>query len=280
MFISLEHRHAKLVVDTGHGMTILSYQLYGQELIVFDQLRKAGCLTYGIPILFPTPNLVAGGNFLFEGVTYAGYHHGMTRLLPFVVANKTRNSVTGYQIFEKGNVPYENFPFSLKLSITITLDNDGVAWFYQVESHDAKDIPFGIAIHPFFRRTSDAMFWTNAPYHMESDEKDGPTGKLQPASMETPMAVDDKQLDDVYFHPTAKANSGIRIYGHPFIITGSNEFHHVVIYTPRHKDFFCVEPQSCANNAINFHNRYPDLSGLQIVKPGECNSGWMRIISS
>jgi len=57
--ISIAKGDIRLVIDPEFGMTIHSLAYRGKELIHLDLDRRATGATYGIPILFPTPNRVS-----------------------------------------------------------------------------------------------------------------------------------------------------------------------------------------------------------------------------
>jgi aldose 1-epimerase len=48
-----------------------------------------------------------------------------------------------------------------------------------------------------------------------------------------------------------------------------------VIYTPRDKPYFCVEPVSHVSNAI--HMAEPARHGLVTLQPTQAMSAWMRL---
>ena len=55
----------------------------------------------------------------------------------------------------------------------------------------------------------------------------------------------------------------------------TSSMHRLVVYTPREKDYFCVEPVSHVNNAI--HMADPVAQGLDSVAPGETVNVWMQL---
>ena len=48
-----------------------------------------------------------------------------------------------------------------------------------------------------------------------------------------------------------------------------------MVYTPHDKDYFCVEPVSHVNNAIQMAD--PSLHGLVALKPGDTTDAWMTL---
>jgi aldose 1-epimerase len=59
-------------------------------------------------------------------------------------------------------------------------------------------------------------------------------------------------------------------------LSTSNEFSHVVVYTPN-APYFCIENQTCSTDAHNLYTRgYHKESGLEIVESGTSKKGEIR----
>ncbi len=58
-----------------------------------------------------------------------------------------------------------------------------------------------------------------------------------------------------------------------------NTFSYQVLYSPRGKEYFCLENQTCSTDAHNLFDRgFEKVSGLNIVKPGEIHRGYVKYI--
>lgn len=55
----------------------------------------------------------------------------------------------------------------------------------------------------------------------------------------------------------------------------SSSLTHAVVYTPRERDYFCVEPVSHVNNAIRGDD--PLALGLLARRSGEAAAAWMQL---
>ena len=58
-----------------------------------------------------------------------------------------------------------------------------------------------------------------------------------------------------------------RIRDEKFSLQLRSTLPYLVVYTPQHKDYFCVEPVSHVGNAI--HMAAPAAHGLRTLQPGE-----------
>ena len=86
--VSIENDFIKAEFDESDGMTCTSLVFNGDEYVYFDEKRKESGGTYGIPILFPTPNRVRGGSYSFGGRKIVGNRHGRLRHMPFMIIEK------------------------------------------------------------------------------------------------------------------------------------------------------------------------------------------------
>ena len=55
-------------------------------------------------------------------------------------------------------------------------------------------------------------------------------------------------------------------------LRASSAFREAVVFTPPHRQAFCVEPYTCATDAINLQQRGLD-AGLLVLQPGQSWSG-------
>ena len=55
----------------------------------------------------------------------------------------------------------------------------------------------------------------------------------------------------------------------------TSSLNHAVVYTPRERDFFCVEPVSHVNNALGSDE--PMARGMLALGSGETARAWMQL---
>lgn len=188
---------------------------------------------------------------------------------------------------------YASYPFPSRLSLTYTLTKAGLSITYLVQNNGTTDLPFGFALHPYFSTLSgkdDTFVRIPAPAVMEADSELLPTGRVLDIDtimyamfdLRQPVPVSNLKLDHVY--------TGVQQSGHAMIeyrkqamelhITATDDFTHIVIYTPESDEpFFCLEHQTCSTDAINFHNQGPErqaLAHLLEVRPQESYTGTLQ----
>jgi aldose 1-epimerase len=300
-YIDEENNDKKEIwVAPGHGMNLCKYKANGLRIIEFDpdEIREN---FYGTPLLYPTPNRVYQGKFKYNGKEYPQIKNGklitINGLLhnePFngVKISKAENSisVSAHIDFAEKNHLFEAFPFKHRLNVKYTLDKAGVRFDYEIENREQEQsIPFGIALHPYFSKI-DGEDGTviRAPYKYayKTTESLIPTGELLAVNGETDLsnyvAVGTLDLDTVFTGNKDNEPATIKYSksGVKLTLRSSDDFSHIVIYTPTGKHFFCMENQTCATNAHNLHNQgMGDVSGLKFVKPKSRFGGFIEFVT-
>jgi aldose 1-epimerase len=257
-------------------------------------------------VLWPFPNRVRDKRYTYQGRAYsleevhrpqgnAVLIHGLVFDRPWQyeqpVATAEGASVTTYVDINKDAPYYESYPFESRLSITYTLTQNGVTITYQVHNKGTRDLPFGFALHPYFSLLSgpeETLVSLPANVVMEADDDLLPTGRLfdvnkvmyEMYDLRTPVPVGHLKLDHVYttLHKAEPAVINYKKQGIQLQISGSDDFTHIVIYTPPGAPSFCVEHQTCSTDAINFHQNpaLRDVAHLLEVAPGETSNGTLR----
>jgi aldose 1-epimerase len=102
--------------------------------------------------------------------------------------------------------------------------------------------------------------------------------------LNTPRAFTQLQVDDVLTDlPAARNVDEGELYpcaalhcppGATLRLSCSPAFREMVIFTPPHRQAFCVEPYTCVTDAINLQQRGID-AGWRVLAPGE---KWMGVV--
>lgn len=278
-----------------YGMNLCLLNLTGDSVINFN-LEDLIHDFSGTPLLYPTPNRVYQGRFRYQGKSYVQKKgdflvttHGLLYNEPFSVdeVKETEEGVAlkGHVDFMAGKPYFEAFPFPHRLSVCFTLALNSIRFDYQIENHGTEKIPYGIALHPYFSKLDgedDTLII--APYqdtYSNIEEDLIPTGELEKtAGKSTDLTryrpVGGCDLDHVYTNLPEGAETAIlyRERGRRIVLEASEEFTHMVIYTPPGMPFFCMENQTCATDAHNLYEKgFIKESGLKFVNPGTSAEG-------
>ncbi len=265
------------ILDPRAGLTVESLSYRGTELIIADMQRKAAGATYGIPILFPTPNRVRDSTYLFANRRYSAQMHGFVFRRAIAVEAVADDRAVGAMQFD-GTDPL--FPHAGSFKVAVSLQEDTIRWDFSVTNASELSLAYGIALHPFFIKRKGMHLVVNTQSLMEDVEK-YPTGGLIP-NAEAPwdftqgVAVDSLAIDHV-FVTEGPVQASLVSEEYTVEIVGSEIFDRTVIYTAEEQPFICVEPQSCSTDAHNLAEAgFGDAAALVIVEPGQCSDSWVE----
>ncbi len=245
----------------------------------------------GTPILYPTPNRVRDAYFNFEGQEFRfepnnGPHfiHGLVREIPWSYEEPCPSahgiSVRTYYTTSPDTEAYARLPIRNTLELVYTLSPGSLRLDFLVRNEDTEQrLPFGLAIHPYFRvlgPRSSVRLRVPAQKWMEAVDL-LPTGRLVnlsegPADLREPTPLEVLDLDDVFWGLTPSQPQVIYYdeIGTQLTLVASEAFTHSVVYTPAGRPFFCVENQTCSTDAHNLHTRgLQKAAHLLILEPGE-----------
>jgi aldose 1-epimerase len=260
----------------------------------------------GIPVLFPFPNRIRDGRFTWDGKTYqlplndpAGKNaiHGFACRHPWRVVDQgaDHNSawLTG-QFRGSLDAPEDRalWPADYQLTLTIRLGDNSLRLEAEVFNPDTKPLPFGLGYHPYFKlpfapNGDAADYLVQVPARSYWPLTDSlPNGDIRPVDaprdLTTPRRYGDLKLDDVLTAvSTSSGADGLRECGaiqgdsrHALRLSSSTAFRDLVVFTPPHRQAFCIEPYTCTTDAINLQARGVDAGWLTLA-PGQ---RWSEVV--
>ena len=278
---------ARILPQAGFNLWYWTFE--GKEILMTPQDITVFGAKYGIPLLFPTPNRIPGGEYTWEGRTYLQQKrgqpvviHGLVKDEPFTVtelrAGEDEAVCTAEIEIAEGSPMAEGWPFPCLLRVRYTLRADGLHMEAWIENRGTTQMPFGFAVHPYFSKRGDAnavSIWAPVSRLYEADENLFPTGRIIPADEahtidEDFASVESLYVDNVYRGMTSDMEALIRYEDVLISINSSDCFRNLVVFTPHDRPGFCIEPQTCSTNFINLHQRgLVDESGLLVLAPGK-----------
>ena len=232
--------------------------------------------------MLPYCGRIRGGSFTYWGIlrkvpkNHTGFSeplHGDGWLTPWQVVTQSPSEVTLRMIHDKKG---DGFPFSYTAEITYTVTGNELSIKMTVHNPSPLPMPCGLGVHPFFVRTKDVMLnyksqvvWSNESDPIFDDPYTTPAawdfdgGKpLNNAVFNTCFGGFEEQAE--IFYPDKKLKIAIRT---------TDIFHHVVLYAPKGKNFFCLEPWSLATNAFNLASDGVIGTGIRSIGPNQDLTG-------
>jgi aldose 1-epimerase len=244
----------------------------------------------GIPVLFPFPNRIRGGRFQWGDQTYqlpvndsaqANAIHGFACRSAWRLAGTGNDGQSAWLTMEfQASVDAVHalrlWPADHRLTLTVRLRRDRLRLEAVVSNHDRVPLPFGLGFHPYFHlATPDTAVLAPARSYWQLQDS-LPTGTRLPVDAERdlnrPRPANALTLDDVLTELPAEA-----VNGEGLIFRGrcgrvemwtSPAFRELVVFTPPHRQGFCLEPYTCTTDAVNLQARAID-AGWLVLQPGE-----------
>jgi aldose 1-epimerase len=253
----------------------------------------------GHPILFPFPNRIRGGKFVFEGREYAlplndstKAHaiHGFTPRNPWRVVETGSDAesafVTGeFQLIRDLPAARPYWPADFTLAVTYRLSETALRVDAVVSNPDTTALPFGLGYHPYFSlgppgRAVDGIVLQIGTNRVWQSEGQLPTGRIVTApehlNFTKPRPLGRTQLDDVFTELTdLRPGSGLRDVavlsppagGPRLLVRADKAFRELVLFTPPHRTAIAVEPYTCPTDAANLEVRGIP-AGWRVLPPG------------
>jgi aldose 1-epimerase len=300
-------RNTLVSIAPEYGSNLFRFRFGEHDLIYTDPELLTKRDFTGTFVLWPFPNRVREKRYTYQGQRYSleNVHrpggdptliHGLVFDRPWHYAQPVIGpdavSVTTYIDINAASPYYTAYPFDSRLSLTYSLSGTELSVAYQVHNKSARTLPFGFAMHPYISTFADkhnVLLSIPAQAVMEADDEMLPTGRIFDVNkvmyamydLREPFPVDYLKLDHVYTRLNKPALSIIdyTTLAMQLHISATDDFTHVVIYTPQQAPSFCIEYQTCSTDAINLHNQgtvLQEASHLLEVQPGATFSGTLR----
>ncbi len=300
-------RNTLVCVAPEFGSNMYRFRVGEHDLIYTDQVLLKKRDYTGTFVLWPFPNRVRDKRYTYQGQMYsleevhrpggdATLIHGLVFDRPWQytqpVIGPDAVSVTTYIDVNAESPYYRAYPFDSRLSLTYTLSGTELTVTYQVLNKSARMLPFGFALHPYFSTFADKHdIFLSIPAQavMEADDEMLPTGRIFDVKkvmyamydLREPVPVGYLKLDHVYTRLNKPALSVLDYtkLAMQLHISATDDFTHLVIFTPEQIPSLCIEYQTCSTDAINLHQQSTALreaAHLLEVQPGATYSGALR----
>jgi aldose 1-epimerase len=245
--------------------------------------RPTGVPTHATPVtrrgcfpLVPYSNRIAGGrlpgepeSFRLTANSELSRHpiHGEGWLTPWNIIEREAQTAllehrhdgdTGWPFAYLATERFELMPLSLRVTLTL-------------ENRSGRPMPAGLGLHPYFARTASCTLQANTTNVWLTDEAVLPRERVPvPArwSFDAARPVGSMSLDHCFGGWDGRASIRWPEHGLELSISTDPPLDHLVVYIPPGRDFFCVEPVSHANNAMQLAAGGTGQVGARVLEPG------------
>ncbi len=254
----------------------------------------------GIPILFPFPNRIRAGKFSWDGRDYSlpaadkfgNAIHGLCLDRPWRVIEQKDDLVTGqFQLSVDAPDRLGLWPTDFVIEVDYEIVHNRLRANFRIGNPSNRALPWGLGTHPYFKlplgassQVGDCLIEVPADQRWELVDC-LPTGALlgldEHYDLRDGAYVSVVKLDDVL--------TGICCDGPQFeclvlderaglqvILTCPPIFREIVAFTPPDRAAVCIEPYTCATDAINLTARGIE-SGWRTLGAGSEFHTWIDI---
>lgn len=243
--------------------------LRSNDAAVLASSRLSGCYP-----LLPYSNRLADCSFGWQGETFTtqpnfdgGPHsvHGMGWQRPWHVdAHGLAQAVL--TLSHPGDA---DWPFPFEATQTFELTPAALQIRLSLTNTSTQPAPAGLGWHPYFPKRSRSRLHIELSDRWENDAAGLPVRKLSQHGIDADVA-------HLSFDHCFEGWSGpARVRDETLALALTSSLPYLVVYTPRERDYFCVEPVSHVSNALKASD--PGAHGLHALPPGKTLDAWMNL---
>ncbi|WP_421735383.1 aldose epimerase [Cellulomonas sp.] len=214
--------------------------------------------------------------------------HGAARHSAWTVTDRTETRVV-LELDTTGLVGV-NFPWQFRAQITYALAGGKLVVGTSVRNVDREPFPAGFGHHPYFQRTLSPVGTAAPPtpgqpvlevpahqgYSLVNALASGPAGPVpQRADFRVARPLTSTFVDDVLtaWEPGAPVRISYQDLGVSVDLHADPVYAHLVLYAPRKRPYFAVEPVTNVNNGFSLHAAGVPGTGVFVLEPGEERCG-------
>ncbi|MCE9531326.1 MAG: aldose 1-epimerase [Planctomycetes bacterium] len=255
----------------------------------------------GVPILYPFPNRIRDGKYSFGWKNYQLPLNDSTKknaIHGYAPRHPWR--VFGYKVEDNSAWVHGDFQTSVDapetaafwpsdsiFSVVYRLSAHALRLEMSVRNFGDSPLPFGIGLHPYFRfpcddQTIDRCKLLAPARSIWECVENLPTGERKPVAdgynWNSARVIGPTLLDTLYTDLGAieeradglllRAALGHTEFPGAIQVWTSKDFRESVLFTPQHRQAVCIEPYTCATDAINLTERGVD-AGWKVLPQGE-----------
>jgi galactose mutarotase-like enzyme len=256
-------------VAPSRGGLVTRFAIGDDELLYLDPATLADRkqnVRGGIPVLFPVAGRLSGDRYTLPGgASFPMRQHGLARHAAWEVTHIVQARLT--MQLTSSSTSRGTFPFDFAFRVTVDLGRAGyrsMAIEVEAENRGPQPMPLHCGFHPYFQvpEIQKGELRVDVEATSAYDNQTGQTGPY-------PRPIDFTATEvDLHLGGLKARRATLHVPGKPpRLLTFSDLFSTVVLWTTTLKDFVCVEPWTAPADALNTG------VGLTTLKPGEIRKG-------
>lgn len=237
-------------------------------------------------VMVPFCSRIRGGSFVYWGITrkMQKNHQGISDPIhgdgwksSWEVQSQTDTKLELKLIHKKED---GGFPFSYESVVSYTLKDNQLKIDISVKNLNTLPMPCGFGIHPFFIKTKETEldFTSSVVWSNETDPIfDKPYTTPDTWQFEGGKPIKNAVFDTCFGGFNKNASILYPELGTSVSIEADEMFGHIILYAPRGKNYFCLEPVSNATNAFNLAANGSIGTGMKSIGPNQKISGQITL---
>jgi aldose 1-epimerase len=168
------------------------------------------------------------------------------------------------------HTPDHHWPFAFELRQRFVLTPDALEVHLAFSNRAAHTQPVGLGWHPYFPKRQRSRMHAELSDRWESD------AGTQLPTRRVPQPGIDGDVAHLAFDNCFEGWKGAaRVRDDKLSMRLTSSLPYLVVYTPGHSPYYCVEPVSHVSNAI--HMADPAAHGLRTLAAGATFDAWMKL---
>ena len=231
--------------------------------------RQSGCYP-----LAPYSNRIGFHHFQWQGREYTTQRnfddnphsvHGMAWQRPWQVLAAGASEAELLCV----HAPDADWPFAFELRQRFVLTPAALEVHFHFANTASLPQPVGLGWHPYFQKRARSRLQIELTDRWDSDATGLPVQRVAQAGIDADVA-------DLDFDNCFEGWRGAALMRDELLsLRLTSSLPTLVVFTPGDRDYYCVEPVSHVNNAIQMPD--PAAHGLRTLAPGESFEAWMRL---
>ena len=165
--------------------------------------------------------------------------------------------------------PDHHWPFAFELRQRFVLSADALELHLAFTNQTAHTQPVGLGWHPYFPKRPHSRLHIELTERWENDASGLPTRRVPQPGIDGDVAH--MEFDNCFEGWQGAA----RLRDDKLSMRLTSSLPYLVVYTPGHSPYYCVEPVSHVSNAI--HMADPAAHGLRALAAGATMDAWMKL---
>ena len=273
-----------ILPETGASLSYLKYK--GTDLLRSCPFDEKEANQSALFPMMPYASFIKDGHFPYFGIVrnveknspFSKYPmHGDIWRSSLKIEDQAEHSVC----LSYRHTKDKNFPFSYSAKVEYQLNGNVLKIVETLQNESNLPMPFGMGIHPFFKREANTKIAFEAPkIWFRGDDP------ILGHPYTAPQNLDFKEARPI---PANGANLSFGSWNsratimYPskdiaIDILADNTFRHLILYAPKGKDFFCLEPVTNTPDAFNLASLGIVGTGIQSLGPKQTVSGKIEFI--